>query len=446
MLAEWLRRIQRQFRGNSAAAPSLPTARDQWAIKGIHFDTTGWRLTQASEESMTWAGDRGGEMTLTREARASGASRAFDLDIARRQYRARAVRDKGAIVSVEGVVMRDESVALEAITKKPHGRGYSFEGLLSIDDEENEYAVRITAAETMTGIRESVVNAQTWQLGEVNLAEVMQLPAERPTGGRRIPGMFRDPYDSSYDDDALYAASDDPRLDALFPDHPLTIIRAALVRVRTSWVADTPAPASASDRAAASASAGPRVMLSTPALREVYWSAGRNDLLEAELASAIALADPAGDSNDPEVARLLMMLGVAQHNSQNLAQAKATLLRAGSKLTASLGAEHRQTGVALALLGRTEAALGRFLDAERSFGRAIRILDKSADAGLPLLNAIAQYGQILMSQNRMDAALPLVERAQKLLEQRGPAGGLALLRELVGGAPAAVTARTRTIS
>ena len=259
-------------------------------------------------------------------------------------------------------------------------------------------------------------------------------------------GLFKDPYDAAYDDDARYAASDDPRLDALFPNHPLTLIRAGLLRVRTSWTADAPAHGSASAGAAASSSAGPRVMLSTPVLREVYWAAGRNDLLEAELLSALAAADPNGDSNDPEVGRLLMMLGLAQHNSQNLAKARATLLCAEAKLTAALGKDHRETGVALSLLGRTEAALGRQFDAERSFRRAIGILDKTGDAGMPLLNAIAQYGQILMSQNRVDAALPLVERARRLLAERGPASGPALLREQIGGAPAAVTARTKLIS
>src|SRR5262245_10468320 len=48
------------------------------------------------------------------------------------------------------------------------------------------------------------------------------------------PGWFRDPYDSGYQGPVLYSLSDDLRLDALFPDHPLSRIRASLAQIQGS--------------------------------------------------------------------------------------------------------------------------------------------------------------------------------------------------------------------
>jgi tetratricopeptide (TPR) repeat protein len=283
-----------------------------------------------------------------------------------------------------------------------------------------------------------------WQLGEIQLPQVMDVPADRSIGGRRIPGLTQDPYDSAYDDDAVYAASDDPRLDPMFPEHPLTIIRAALLRARESWVSETQ-PRSHGFDATGPASPGPREMLSLSALREIYWSAGRNDLLEGELTAAISSVDTRGDSADPGVARLLTMLGVVQHNSRNFLNARVTLVRARDILTTAAGAGHRETGVALALLGRTQATLCLLAEAEQSFRRAIAILEKAPDGGLPLLNAIAPFGEMLASQKRVDEAIPLIERAKRLLANRPSGGGPALLREIVGDPPPAVNARIKVV-
>ena len=61
------------------------------------------------------------------------------------------------------------------------------------------------------------------------------------------------------------------------------------------------------------------------------------------------------------------------------------------------------------------------------------------------MNAITQFAQILTSHNRVHEAVPLIEHAGRLLGTRGTADGPALLRELVGGAPPAVTARVKIV-
>jgi hypothetical protein len=448
-LAAWLRETWRKL-GTGQQLPPAPVAsaqtpRDQWTIAGVYFDTSGWRLSESSATSMVWVGDRGGTMTLSQQsAAASAIDGTVKLGSARRQHRARAAAMGGGIVSVELVPMPGGGVALEVITKRPHGLGFAFEGLLSIIATGQEYEVRISADESMTGIRESVVNGQMLQLGEIQIDDIMRVPADHSTGARPIPGLRKDPYDEEQNDGALYGASDDPRLDPLFPEHPLPLIRAGLLRARTSWIWDAPPTSDSAGHTTEVLSSGPRTMLSDAALREIYWSTGRNDLLEMELKAAISSADPRGDSDDPEVARLLMMLGLAQHNSNNVLKARLALLRAVAILAKAQGEQHRDTGVALALLGRTQHALSRSLEAEQSLRRAIEILERSSGADDVLVHALARYGEILVNQKRMDEVAPLIARVQRLMANRPQATGPGLLRELVGGAPPAVVAQIKT--
>jgi hypothetical protein len=86
---------------------------------------------------------------------------------------------------------------------------------------------------------------------------------------------------------------------------------------------------------------------------------GRNDLLEAELTTAIASAEAEGHGNDAAVARLWTMLGLVQHNTQNVLKARNTLRHAVEMLTATLG-EQREAGCALVLLGRSESVLTHY--------------------------------------------------------------------------------------
>jgi hypothetical protein len=113
------------------------------------------------------------------------------------------------------------------------------------------------------------------------------------------------------------------------------------------------------------------------------------------------------------------------------------------KLTALRG-DHPETGCALVLLGRTENALGRYLDAERSLKRAVAILERQPDAGMHLRNALALLATALVHQNRAVEAAPILERVQRLSEPP-PHGGPAPLHVLVGGMESAVTARSRVV-
>ena len=95
---------------------------------------------------MAWAGDFGGEMTLTREpSTESSQARSIDLHSAQREHRARAAGANGGIVSVEAVSLADGRDVLETIIKRRRGLGFGFDGLIVVPGDGVEYAVRITA-------------------------------------------------------------------------------------------------------------------------------------------------------------------------------------------------------------------------------------------------------------------------------------------------------------
>jgi hypothetical protein len=256
--------------GESPPPGSPATARDQWTIPGVYFDTAGWRLTDATQTSMSWVGDFGGGMTLTKDGAAARTSQPVDLDAARREHRARAAQNHGGLVSVEVVEMAGGAAALEVITKYPHGLGFGFEGRLFIDEGPERHTLRIAGDEARTGVRESIVNGLRIQLGEVDLLAMMSGPVDGATGGRPIPGMKMDPYDSAYDDQATYSASDDPRIDVVLQKHPLAVIRATLQRARSTWECSSSVAQADAPRHARPPSTGPKVILSDNVVRELY--------------------------------------------------------------------------------------------------------------------------------------------------------------------------------
>jgi hypothetical protein len=248
---------------------SPATPRDQWTVRGVYFDTAGWRLTSASETAMVWEGDVGGSMTLTKDAAPAGTDHPLDLVAVRGEHRARAAQGGGGLVSVEFVEIGDAMIALEVITKHPHGTGFGFDGRLVVDANRDRYMVQIAGDEARTGVREAMVQVVRMQRGEIDLLAMMSGPADA-SGGRAIPGMKLDPYDSAYDAEATYSVSDDPRIDELLPNHPLAVVRAGLQRARATWESARTAADAEGRRTALPVSSGPRVILSDGAARDLH--------------------------------------------------------------------------------------------------------------------------------------------------------------------------------
>jgi hypothetical protein len=244
------------------------TAREEWTIPGVYFDAAGWRLSESTPTRMVWHGAFGGTMTLTCEATPEWTAANLDLDSVRAEHRASASARGGGLVSAEFVEMADGALALEVVTKDRAGAGfgYGFEGRLLIDESPLAFSVVVRIDEVRSGVRESIVNGLRLQRGDLTLAALMSGPFNSATGGRTIPGMKLDPYDPAFDEDAIYSASDDPRLDELLQTHPLAVTRSSLRRARATWQCDSRADGREAGGAAARPplprSTGPRVVLS----------------------------------------------------------------------------------------------------------------------------------------------------------------------------------------
>jgi hypothetical protein len=184
---------------------------------------------------MSWVGSYGGTMTLTRDDAPAWTSAELDLPAVRQRHRSAARARDGGLVSAEFVEIASGAPALEVVTKYRQGLGYRFEGQLFIDESPLAYTIAVHAGEQKTGVRESIVTSLRMQLGEIDLLAIMAAPVDPTTGGRRIPGMQLDPYDSAHDGEAVYSASDDSRLDELLQTHPLAVVRSTLRRARATW-------------------------------------------------------------------------------------------------------------------------------------------------------------------------------------------------------------------
>ena len=245
------------------------TPRGEWTVPGTYFQTDGWSLGTAAGVEMCWVGAFGGTMTFTLDDSPGWTSDELDLDGVRQKHRAAARARRGGLVSAEFVETRSGAAALEVVTKYRQGLGYCFEGRLFIDESPLAYTIALRSEERQTGVRESLVNALRMQLGEIDLLAMMSGPADPATGGRPIPGMQLDPYDSAHDGEATYSASDDPRIDEVLQTHPLSVIRSSLRRATATWECTTGNTTRARGRLLP-ASSGPKVVLSDNFFRTLH--------------------------------------------------------------------------------------------------------------------------------------------------------------------------------
>jgi hypothetical protein len=245
------------------------TTRGEWTVPGTYFQTAGWSLGTWTSAQMSWVGAFGGTMTFTRDDAPAWTSEELDLDAVRQKHRSAARARHGGLVSAEFVETGSGAPALEVVTKYRQGPGYRFEARLLIDESPLAYTIALEGEEQETGVRESLVNALRMQLGEVDLLAIMTGPVNPATGGRPIPGMQLDPYDTAHDGEATYSASDDPRIDELLQTHPLAVIRSSLRRAQATWECATENTAGVRRRPLP-VSSGPRVVLSGNFFRTLH--------------------------------------------------------------------------------------------------------------------------------------------------------------------------------
>jgi hypothetical protein len=89
--------------------------------------------------------------------------------------------------------------------------------------------------------------------------------------------------------------------------------------------------------------------------------------------------------------------------------------------------------------------LGRLLDAERFFRKALDVIETTPSNDLVLGMTLNGYGRLLLQQDRASDAMPYVLRAQELVEKQKGGERCFLLRETAGGSPPALFAKMRIV-
>jgi len=406
-LMSWFDRITGRRKnaagGNEDVVPSTPSER--WTIAGIRFDTSGWRLTDASPSTMSWSAPDG-SLVLTSEA-SPGDQMPGSLSDLRNQHRARARADGGDIVQVE-VVRLACGDALQAIYKKRSGLGHCYRGVTTVRSGPTRFRMESTIDEGgTTGLREATISAMLASCGEFAVGE------KNADGSFAIKGWTFDPYDPAFDADALNGIVDDWRLDEFMPQHPLSRTRASLRAIAASLTLDGGEAPAVAD---AEASRGPRRQLSGNVFRACAAAFKRDDLFEQSLREEI---DSLGDTASFQLGLCLLQMGMIHTSNGRPGNALPILTRAESMIEATSGGNAHQLAVVRTHRAHAVLKLGRRKDALSLFLQAIELFERSpnAETDVSYVLALGQVPALLSEQGDTERAMEYLRRVQPLVEK-----------------------------
>jgi tetratricopeptide (TPR) repeat protein len=391
------------------------------SLKSVTFDTAGWVSTNAWNpwrRSLEWKNAHGDTLRADVAARADVPLRASDLAVAREFYRREAVQYEGGIVSVEAVDAGGVR-SLEVLDKRRRGLGYAYRGVLAIPMGRAGFTLTTDAIEHgTTGVREAVVTAHLFERGDLKIEA-------GPDGKKVVKGWFQDPYDADYQGNVLHCLADDERLDALFPDHPLSRTRAYLKRIRKSVaidasVAGDDAPAATTSEAGDAARV--RTPLSAAAIASLYLVAQRFERAAELLAASVAEMETTGGKAD-DVAQQLLLLGLAYDCLGRPREAEGPLSRSRDLFTATLGPDHPGTAQAVTNLARIYLHLGRHAEAEPLFVQALKVFERQDSPGTTPGVALNGLGLVHNARGLHAQAIPYFERALENFEAFEKASG-----------------------
>jgi tetratricopeptide (TPR) repeat protein/tRNA A-37 threonylcarbamoyl transferase component Bud32 len=146
---------------------------------------------------------------------------------------------------------------------------------------------------------------------------------------------------------------------------------------------------------------------------------GRLDEALEQQRQALAAREAALGPGHEDVAESLAEIGDELRVLGRLGEARAALER-GVAVAGKLGADLPITGAVLTALGRLELAEGRSQDALATAGRAAAIHERGHSHRLA--DALALRGEALLALSRPAEAVPVLERAVPLHDDRDPAG------------------------
>ncbi|MGV3517286.1 tetratricopeptide repeat protein [Luteitalea sp.] len=315
----------------------------------VRFDTGGWTPHRRATGAREWTDALGNVLRLEIEPDpAPYLTAATDLSALREWCRRNAAQRQGGIVSVDVVEIRGRQ-GLQIIDKFERQPSYDYEGTLIVPLRDGHCRFVVRACEHgTTGMREAVITGHLVSSGELDLSSVLAPGGAK--GGTSIPGWFSDPYDPTYEGRTLRSLADDPRVDGLFPDHPLSQVRVALATLRDSIEFDDVDEAECGPTltfASAGEDGRSGHEMSPLAVGTLLLEAGRfvdaQTILEKSLKRHVANA-----GGDPtRVAMEWQILGFAHEAQAHLDEAEAAFEASATGFAASLGQRHLRTAQAI---------------------------------------------------------------------------------------------------
>lgn len=222
------------------------------SIESLYFDTTGWVPEPMTDEMMLWKNSRGQILSLHFfDLPPDIPCQLTDVDGLRAAYREELSAAGAALISADVFpVGRLDCVSL--IFKAPRQpQGMVYVGSLTFPFDDFSFVIKLECSEWgTTGVRDAMVLDMLMQQGAVVFDSATQM----------IIGWASDPYDRTFTAPLLSNRSDDQAYDSMFPDHPLTDVRAHISRVLMTLRADEGVMASPRFVGPSLAASGKRVL------------------------------------------------------------------------------------------------------------------------------------------------------------------------------------------
>jgi Tfp pilus assembly protein PilF len=388
----------------------------------VHFEIGGWTRNRRATDAAEWTDALGNTLRLEiLSVAAPYLLAATDRSALREWCRRNAARRDGGIVSVDLVDVCGRQ-GLQIINKFERLPSYDYEGtlVLPLRGAHCRFVVRAREHGT-TGMREAIITNHLLSFGELDLRSLVA----GPKNSVPIPGWFKDPYDPAYKGRTLRSLADDPRVDGLFPDHPLTRVRTTLVKLRATMELDDvdktdsgPTLPFTSSREEGRTSHE----MSGGALGALLLQMGR--VADAQSILAESLKDHVANVNaDPtRVAAEWQILGFAHEAQGQLEAAEAAFREAAMRFAASLGERHLRTAQAVnnrarILIARKDAAA-----AESLFRSALEVFESEGSETTDAAVALNGLGLVYIANEQYAEAVGYFERAVGIFERvHGPA-------------------------
>lgn len=192
--------------------------------RSVILPETGWKLIEQNAQERTWINETGNAAFsfFFFDIKPDLPFQTMNINAYRSSYRMAALKHEGGIVESDFVDLKGIN-GLRFIIKVPMGEhGMRYLSAVTIPFRNYSYVLRVQAEEAgTTGIRDAVVASQLMATGEIK------------PGDNGFENWFADPYDKIFRQGRLMNKSEDRKYDAVFPDHPLTIVRRMLQKLET---------------------------------------------------------------------------------------------------------------------------------------------------------------------------------------------------------------------